>query len=119
MRSVNSTSGILAPEQLSGGGSPAFFDPDRFWLGLVAGFVLPLLMLISIYQYEFRRFSVERLLELLKMGDMLQSLVALALIPNFVLFFFVLQKQWNQLGRGVVGTTLIWIVAYLLYEYVL
>ena len=108
----------MAPNQLSGDGARSTFNPDQLWFGLLSGLFLPFLALVLIYQYEFNRFAPELLLQLLKEGDMLQSLIALALIPNFLLFFMVLQKQWNKLGRGVVGMTLLWIVAYLFYKYV-
>lgn len=88
--------------------------PDHLLTGLFAGLMLPVIALALLYQLEFANFSPEQFIRQLRAFDLLAAVVALILIPNFLVFFLFLRKEWNESARGMVGITLLWVIGYLL-----
>ena len=75
-------------------------------LGLVAGLVLPMMTLSTIWQVRYEVGLGEFLLSLQRIGA-LSKLISLSVIPNLLLFFLFIWTMRSFSARGVIFATLI------------
>ena len=75
---------------------------DRFWVGFITGLALPALFVYLFiglrYQGELSPWALlERLYELRG----LTALIAVAVLPNLMVFYFYMNREYLKGGRGI------------------
>ncbi|MFO7617070.1 MAG: hypothetical protein R6V75_07445 [Bacteroidales bacterium] len=86
-----------------GGTKPSKWN--SVWLGLAAGLLVPMAALTA---YYFARFSGLNLADFIKVYrnlGILTHVISLAVIPNLLVFFGFIQKNYLLAARGVLAAT--------------
>lgn len=86
-------------------------------LGFIPSLVLPLIFMFGfIYvKYDGTFEFVYVIKELLRVGQ-LSAILAVGAVPNLGLFFYALQKEKWQMGRGVMAATLVYGVLVMIFR---
>jgi hypothetical protein len=99
--------------------NPTFYKWDKFWTGFLPALVLPvicffLFFLITLlnsrlahhanYSFQLYWFTVQS-------GTAFLRTASLCCIPNAVLFFFFLNRNYFNASRAVVFTTMLYVIA--------
>jgi hypothetical protein len=81
---------------------------NSFRIGLLLGVVLPLIVFLAFYLVAYARVPFdEYLLYALKMRS-LPKILSLCAIPNLIIFYIFLNKEYWYATRGVIGATLLY-----------
>ena len=90
---------------------------DNLKLGLLLGFVGPLLGLVIIYFLKFSSVSfIDFLDEFINNNKLITSIGALSLLANIVLFTFYINTHRDSTAKGIFLITLLYGVAILLLK---
>lgn len=85
------------------------FKRDNIKLGLLLGFIAPVLGLFALYFVKFRLFSLQEYFQLIgREKSVLSGLISLALIANALVFTFFINKQKDKTARGIFIATCIY-----------
>jgi hypothetical protein len=91
---------------------------DNLKLGLVLGFLGPLLGLVIIYLLKFSSVGfINFLEEFVNNNKLITSIGALSLLANIVLFTFYINTHRDSTAKGVFVTTLVYGVIILLLKF--
>jgi hypothetical protein len=99
--------------------APTFYKWDRFWVGFLPAFVLPVISLLVLYLITWcnARFNYHEPFPWLIYWHSIQSATvflrtaSLCCMPNAVLFFFFIQRNYYNASRAVVFTTMLYVLA--------
>ncbi|MDR1673793.1 MAG: hypothetical protein LBS09_10105 [Bacteroidales bacterium] len=81
---------------------------NSFRIGLLLGIVLPLMIFLAFYLVAYVRVPLdEYLLYVVKMRS-LPKILSLCAIPNLILFYIFLNKEYWYATRGVICATLLY-----------
>jgi len=82
---------------------------DNFILGIVVGFILPILSTLGywLWSFKYMRFYPQ-FLRFLMDGRVLSAVLSLCLIPNLGLFFLFINKEYYKSCRGMILSTLLY-----------
>jgi hypothetical protein len=90
---------------------------DNLKLGLLLGFIGPLLGLVIIYFLKFSSVSfIDFLDEFINNNKLITSIGALSLLANIVLFTFYVNTHRDSTAKGIFLVTLLYGVAILLMK---
>lgn len=80
---------------------------NKFWVGLVGGLIIPIAFIYTFIgtQYSGQLSPWELILELYRSKG-LTALMAVAVLPNLILFYFYLHKEFWSGGKGVIMAVL-------------
>ncbi len=76
-------------------------------VGLVLGFLAPLLGFVIVYLVAFRGMSFMEYLEQFSYRNKLSSVISLSVVPNLLLFFIFIWLNYLYSARGVLASTLL------------
>ncbi len=88
-------------------------------IGLILGFLAPLLGFIVIYAVAFRGMNLSEYVDLLIYNKKLSSIISLSVIPNLLLFFIFIWLNYLYSARGVLASTLIFALLVVLTKFIL
>jgi len=99
--------------------SPTIYKWDKFWVGFLPGLVLPFLMFVVLYgiialssQYlHHEPYPFGIFLQSMHSSLLFLRVTTLCCIPNAVIFFFLIQRNYNNASRGVVLVTMLFVIA--------
>ena len=80
---------------------------NKFWIGLVSGIVLPMLCFVAFY---FARYSYTDFGEFLQYAFKIHALpkiLSLCAIPNLIIFYVSLNREFWHSTRGIIAATLL------------
>lgn len=80
---------------------------DSLPLGLILGIAAPLITILIVYFLKFNLFKVDELLDYLVAKQVFTQIVSLCVIPNLVLFFIFIRKNYLYSARGVLMSTIL------------
>lgn len=80
---------------------------DRLQLGLVAGFLFPLMTLVILHQIKYGELSVKEFVDFLKQLAVLTKVLSLSVVPNLLIFFIFIWTNKLRSARGVLMATII------------
>ena len=84
---------------------------DNLKLGLVLGFLAPILGFASYYLLRFRLFTVKEFFQVIMMQkSLLSGIVSIALIANVIVFTLYINQQKDKTAKGVFIATCIYAV---------
>lgn len=85
---------------------------DNLKLGLVLGFIAPVVGLFGYYLLKFRLFSLKEFFEVLMMQkSLLTGIISIALIANAIVFTIYINQQKDKTAKGVFIATCIYALA--------
>lgn len=91
---------------------------DNLRLGLVLGFLSPVLGFFVYYFVKFRLFSFQEFLQVLRaQPSLLTGIISLSLITNAVVFTIYITRQNDKTARGVFIATCIYALAALSFKW--
>ena len=80
---------------------------NKVRVGLVLGFMAPILGFFIVYLVAFRGMEFVEFLEMLASRKKLSSVISLSVIPNLLLFFIFIWLNYLYSARGVLASTLV------------
>ncbi len=85
---------------------------DNLKLGLVLGFIAPVVGLFGYYLLKFRLFSLKEFFEVLMMQkSLLTGIISIALIANAIVFTIYINQHKDKTAKGVFIATCIYALA--------
>lgn len=94
------------------------FKKDHLQLGLILGFLAPVLGFFVYYLVKFRLFSFEEFLQLIRKNpSMLTGIISLSLIANAIVFTLYINRQKDQTAKGVFIATCIYALVALSFKW--
>lgn len=91
---------------------------DHLRLGLILGFLSPVLGFFIYYQVKFRLFSFQEFLQIIRtQPSLLTGIISLSLIANAIVFTIYINRQKDQTARGVFIATCIYALVALLFKW--
>lgn len=82
---------------------------DNFKLGLVLGFIAPIVGIFGYYLWRFRLFSLRDFFEvLMAQKSLLTAIISVALVANAVVFTFYINRRKDRTAKGVFVATCIY-----------
>ena len=91
---------------------------DNLRLGLILGFLSPVLGFFIYYLVKFRLFSFPEFLQLLRANpSLLTSIISLSLITNAVVFTIYINRQNDKTAKGVFIATCIYALVALSFKW--
>jgi hypothetical protein len=83
---------------------------DRVYLGAVAGFVIPLIISLIMWQFSSGHISLSGYIQKLIDADIITHIISLCVFPNIFLFLIFNRLDMLSATRGVLGITVFWAV---------
>ena len=94
------------------------FKKDNFVLGLVLGFIAPILGFILYKYIKFKTLSVSEMFQWLKMNpNLITVAVSLSLLANAVLFTLYINAHKDKTAKGIFAFTCIYAIGSLLFKF--
>ncbi len=98
--------------------APTFYKWDRFWVGFLPALFLPLVSLVALYvitwanaKFNYHEaFGWDIYLHSIRSSTVFLRTASLCCMPNAVLFFFFIQRNYNNASRAVVFTTMLYVL---------
>ena len=96
-----------------------FLKKDSFILGLILGFLAPLIGILVFYLVKFNTFTFREFLEVMVMWkSFFTSVITVSLIADGALFTIYINTERDHTARGVFVATLVYTILCLLLKYV-
>jgi hypothetical protein len=83
---------------------------DSLPLGLILGIAAPIITMLIIYFLKFNLYKADELLDYLVGLRVFTKIVSLCVIPNLLLFFIFIRKNYLYSARGVLMATILFAV---------
>ena len=81
---------------------------NKFWIGLAAGIVLPLVVFILVYFIGYSKTPFYEFLEYAFVMGVLPKILSLCVFfPNLAIFHFFLNREFGYATRGIITATLL------------
>ena len=99
--------------------TPTIYKWDRFWVGFLPALVLPVISFLIFYAvtYAYAKYNQHMILDFttflhtMKGATVFLRTSTLCCIPNAAVFFFLIQRNYNNASRAVVITTMLYVIA--------
>ncbi|MCK4663641.1 MAG: hypothetical protein KAT68_12295 [Bacteroidales bacterium] len=76
--------------------------------GLIFGFIIPVISFFIFYFFKKNNFDFTDFIQHLRNYNILSNLISLCVIPNLIIFFIFIWKNFLYSARGVVMATMIY-----------
>lgn len=83
---------------------------DKLYLGIVAGFVIPVIISLMMWQFSSGHSSLAGYIKRIINADIITHIISLCVFPNIFLFLIFNRLDMLQATRGVLGITVFWAV---------
>src|ERR1044072_5084602 len=93
---------------------------DKFWTGLLAGLLFPMLMFFFYWLFFHHGISFpQRFIHYLMTGHLLSNVIKICGLGNLLIFYFGLNKRLDSFSKGVILSIVVYIalIAYITYYY--
>jgi tryptophan-rich sensory protein len=93
------------------------FNRDSLRLGIVLGFLAPVLAMFIYYFIQFRAFTISEFFTVLfTQKSLLTAVISICLIANAIVFTVYINKRNDRTARGIFIATCVYAVTSLLYK---
>ncbi len=89
---------------------------NSFKTGLISGLALPVIFLALFYFNRYREIPVDEFMRFIYFRDILAPLLSLNILPNLVIFYLFIRKDFLESARGVVLATFLFAGIVLLFK---
>ena len=83
---------------------------DKLYLGLIAGFVIPVIISLIFWQFSANHNSLAGYIQRIIKADIVTHIISLCVFPNIFLFLVFNRLDMLRATRGVLGITIFWAV---------
>jgi hypothetical protein len=83
---------------------------DKVYLGAVAGFIIPILIVLVVYLFSTGNRSLVEYFQRIIAADILTHIISLCVFPNIFLFLIFNRLDMLRATKGVLGITIFWAV---------
>jgi len=83
---------------------------DRLSVGLIAGFLLPVITALLVYLFTHGEQSLTQYFKRIADADIITHTLSLSVLPNLIIFLIFNRLDMLRAARGVLGITLFWAV---------
>ena len=98
--------------------APTIYKWDKFWVGFLPGLVLPFLVFLIMYGViavssqvmHHETYPFDAFLSSMHSSLLFLRITTLFCIPNGLIFFFLIQRNYNNASRGVVLVTMLYVI---------
>lgn len=100
--------------------SAAYYEPsnlNRFWLGFLLGLAFPLVFFLLYFLFRFRNLSFDHFIQLLVQSERIIHVISLAVFSNLIPFMFFVRTNRFKSGRGVMMTTILFVIAIFILKF--
>ncbi|MDR2039889.1 MAG: hypothetical protein LBQ60_18360 [Bacteroidales bacterium] len=80
---------------------------NKLWIGLVSGIALPLLLFFIFYLIMYAHIPFGEYLVYSAKMRALPKILSLCAIPNLIIFYLFLNKEYWYATRGIIAATLL------------
>ena len=80
---------------------------NKFWIGLAPGIALPLVVFLLVYYFGYSKTPFGEFLEYAIMIQALPKILCLCVLPNLIIFYLFLNREFWYATRGVITATLL------------
>jgi len=95
-----------------------FLKKDHLWLGIILGFLAPILGVVGFYFYKFSSARFIEFLEfMLAWKSLFTSVISLSLIANAAIFTIYINTHKDKTARGIFITTCIYAIICIVVKY--
>ena len=96
------------------------FKKDSLKLGLVLGFLTPILAMFAYYLIQFRLFKLSEFFQVMfQQKSLMSGIISISLIANAVVFTLYINKQIDKTARGIFIATCIYALLALVVKWFL
>lgn len=82
---------------------------DNLKLGLILGFLVPVIGIFGYYLWKFRLFTLNEFFQVLNMQkSLLSGIISIALIANAILFTLYINEHKDKTAKGIFIATCIY-----------
>ncbi len=93
------------------------FRKDSLRLGIVLGFLAPVVGMLTYYFIQFRLFTLKEFFQLMfTQKSLLTGIISISLIANAIVFTIYINNRNDRTARGVFIATCIYAIASLLIK---
>ncbi len=93
---------------------------DNLPLGLVLGFLTPIIAMFAYYLIQFRLFKLSEFFQvMLQQKSLMSGIISISLIANAVVFTLYINKQIDKTARGIFIATCIYALLALVIKWFL
>jgi hypothetical protein len=92
---------------------------NKLIIGLIAGMIVPFIALFAFYFFKRDVHSISEYMMLIRKMEILSSVISLCALPNLLVFFLFLWKNYYYSARGVILATFLWAVVVLITRFFL
>ena len=89
---------------------------NNFWIGLALGTVLPLIFFMMVFWIGYGHMTFSEFLTVSFKMKALPKILSLCAIPNLIIFYLFLNREYWRATRGVIGGTLLCTVGVLVIK---
>lgn len=90
---------------------------NKLWIGLLFGLLVPAIALLIFYFVKYSDLSLIEFISTFKKQGILTHIISLAVIPNLLVFFGFIQKNYLLSARGVLLSTFIFTLIVLIIRF--
>lgn len=83
---------------------------DSLTIGIVLGIAAPIITMLIVYLLKFNLYKADEVLDYLVAKQVFTKIVSLCVIPNLLLFFIFIRKNYLYSARGVLMATILFAV---------
>lgn len=81
---------------------------NQWWVGWIAGIILPLVGLLVMYLFDSSYHSLKNFILMSYQLGVMSNILSLSLLANLAGFYFFLNREWYYAVRGVIFAVLTW-----------
>ena len=83
---------------------------DKFYVGAVAGFVIPVIIGLCIYFFSTVDRTLSEYIDRIVFADILSHIISLCVFPNIFLFLLFNRLDMLRATKGILGITIFWAI---------
>jgi len=83
---------------------------DKIWVGLLAGIILPFLVMLIVYLSSYAYLTAPEFLRKMAFQAVFLKLLSLCVVPNLGTFFLFYKSRYDRAARGVILATFIFAI---------
>ncbi len=97
----------------------AKYNYNNMFIGLILGLIVPIIVMFLFYFLSVDNISIQRFVNFMVKMEILSQFIVLAVIPNLLVFFFFLNRNFYYAARGVILATIIFSVLSVVLKYLI
>lgn len=90
---------------------------NKFWTGLTLGIVLPVFVFLLVYFIAYSKTAFREFMEFAFLMRALPKILCLCVIPNLIIFYLFLNREYWYATRGVISATFLYALAVVVIKF--